>query len=124
MARVAVTFAVNCDNLKTEGGKISKWRIIEHLEDPKTDFARDFGAKRVVEEDTKFINDTSALLVCDMSSSELYEGEFIMLMCPAVGLMPGDHRDPDVEKQAGKKCIKTQLHIVTTLVATKPAVVV
>lgn len=72
MARVAVTFAVN--NLpKTDHEKSNIWRVIEHFENPGTDF----GGKKVVEEDCKFVNDSSALLVFDMSSSgaeSLYEG--------------------------------------------------
>ena len=74
MARVAVTFAVN--NLKKESGtEPNIWRVIEHFEDPKTDINTD--AKRVVEEESKFINDTSALLVFNMSSSQLYQYEGI-----------------------------------------------
>ena len=72
MARVAVTFVVN--NLKKESGtEPNVWRLIEHFEDSKTDIDTD--AKRVVEEESKFINDTSALLVFDMSSSQLYQYE-------------------------------------------------
>ena len=71
MARVAVTFVVN--NLKKESGTANVWRLIEHFEDSKTDIDTD--AKRVVEEESKFINDTSALLVFDMSSSQLYQYE-------------------------------------------------
>jgi len=74
MARVAVTFAVN--NLPTTDSEKSIWSVINHFEDPETDF----GDKKVVEEDSKFINDSSALLVFDMPSESLYEG-IIMRGC-------------------------------------------
>ena len=74
MARVAVTFAVN--NLKKESGtKPNIWGVIEHFEDPNIADS-DTGANRVVEEESKFINDTSALLVLDISSgSQLHQYE-------------------------------------------------
>lgn len=69
MARVAVTFAVK--NLKkTESGR-NIWQFIEHFET----ISESFGAKRVFEEDSKLINDSSALLVFDMSSNELHKGK-------------------------------------------------
>lgn len=71
MARVAVTFAVN--NLNTESEK-NIWQVINHFENPENEF----GGKRIVEAESKFINDNCAVLVFDMSSRELHQG---MYMC-------------------------------------------
>ena len=67
MARVAVTFAVN--NLDTKSEK-DIWGVINHFENPENDF----GGKRIVEAESKFINDSCAVLVFDMSSRELHQG--------------------------------------------------
>lgn len=63
-ARVAVTFAVT--NLNTE----NIWQVIDHFENPETDF----GSRKVIEGESRFIKDNSALLVFDMNPSEIYEG--------------------------------------------------
>ena len=72
MARVAVTFVVH--NLNTESEK-NIWRVIKHFEDPENDF----GGKRVFEAESKFINDSSAVLAFDMSSREPHKGTYITI---------------------------------------------
>ena len=65
MARVVAAFVVN--NLKTEGhGEKNIWRVIERFETGDD--------KKVIEEDSKFISDSSALLVFDMSLKKLNKG--------------------------------------------------
>ena len=65
-SRVAVTFAVN--NLNTKSEK-NIWGVIDHFENPENDF----GGKRIFEAESKFVNDSCAVLVFDMSSSEPYQ---------------------------------------------------
>ena len=67
MARVAVKIAV--DNLKESGIEPNIWRLIEHFEDAEADI-------RVIEEESEFVTDTSALLMLDMSlesARQLYQ---------------------------------------------------
>ena len=66
MARVAVTFAVNYLNTK------DIWRVINHFENPDSDF----GGKIIVKAESKFVNDSCAVLVFDMSSHELHQGTY------------------------------------------------
>ena len=67
MERVAVTFTVSNVNMES---KQNIWQLIERFEKTKTDF----GVTRVVDEESKFISDSSAVLVFDMSSSKPCEG--------------------------------------------------
>lgn len=72
MTRVAVTFAVNNLSNHTESEK-DFWGIINHFENPESEF----GGKRIVEAESKFINDSCAVLVFDMSSRELHQGIYV-----------------------------------------------
>ena len=67
-SRVAVTFVIN--NLDTNSKSIEGniWSITKHFENPKSKFS----GKKVIDEESKIINNNSAIVVFDMDSRELH----------------------------------------------------
>ncbi|XP_065920742.1 uncharacterized protein [Dysidea avara] len=71
MARVATTFVVHNLNMDSELIRRNIWSVTEHFENPQS---TGFGGKKVIDEESKIIDSSSAMVAFDVSEEEAYAG--------------------------------------------------
>ena len=73
MARVATTFVVHNLNMDSELIRRNIWSVTEHFENPQS---TGFGGKKVIDEESKIIDSSSAMVAFDVSEEEAYAGKY------------------------------------------------
>ena len=73
MARVATTFAIHNLNMDSELIRRNIWSVTEHFENPQS---VGFGGKKVIDEESKIIDNNSAMVAFDLSEEEVCAGKW------------------------------------------------
>ena len=72
MARVATTYVVHNLNMDSELIRRNIWTVTEHFENPQS---AGFGGKKVIDEESKIIDSSSAMVAFDVREEEVIDGK-------------------------------------------------